>query len=473
MIHRRLAARAALVLTLSTLAASLPAKDLPRRAGLGLNMLTGAAAPPTGAAVDRVFPGMTAERLGLRPGDTILAVGGKPVAGNADVIAYAGTLTDGMPVDIRVRRGGKEMNLRGKAIGRARETYPNAKVDYGAVPFRGGGIRDIMLTPAGAKDPPVVFLIPGYSCASVEPLTPDHPYRRLGEELVARGIAYYRVEKPGMGDSAGGPVCTEIDFATELDAFRTAYKHLVKVRGVNPDRIFMFGHSLGGMQAPLLATETPPRGVAAFGTVLRNWADYVHEVGAYQGFLFYGEDVGESVAGSERSRELRRRFYFGWEAPAQIAASDPQAAEALRNMGWDGGVHTLGRSYKFNQDLAHLPLSAAWRDSKTNVLAMYGESDMVALHDEDHRLIADIADYNRPGTGRFVQIPRTGHGMEEIGNRAEVRDKARAAGSLPDGPFNPAVADALAAWIKQAMAEPPVCTRTFPARAPSPAITRG
>jgi pimeloyl-ACP methyl ester carboxylesterase len=312
----------------------------------------------------------------------------------------------------------------------------------------------------------VLFLIPGYSCASIEPPTPTHPYRRLGEELVARGIAYYRVEKPFVGDSKGSGNCNDIDFATELDSFRTAYDHLIKVRGVDPDRIFMLGHSLGGIQAPLLAVQNPPRGVAAFGTVLRNWADYHHDIDVFQSYLFRGADPGQEAAGAERNREILRRFYFGREAPSAIAAGSPQDAEAVRNiLSWDGRERTIGgRSYKFNQDLAHLPLIAAWRDAKTNVLALYGESDIVALNGEDHRLIADIADFYRPGTGSFVEIAATGHGMEVIGNRKEVREKTRAAGSVPTGPFNPAVADALAAWIKEAMARPAVRTQIYPSR---------
>jgi pimeloyl-ACP methyl ester carboxylesterase len=358
------------------------------------------------------------------------------------------------------------MNLRGKAIGRPFERYANAKTDYGSVPFRQGKLRDIMVTPDGAAKPPVLFLIPGYPCTSIEPPTPTHPYRRLGEELVARGIAYYRVEKAYVGDSKGPGDCNDIDFATEMDSFRTAYNHLIKVRGVDPDRIFMLGHSLGGMQAPLLAAERPPRGVAAFGTVLRNWADYHHDLDVIQSYLFRGADPGEEAAGAERNRELRRRFYFGREAPAAIAAGDPQMAETLRTiLNWDGAERTIGgRSYKFNQDLAHLPLMAAWRDAKTNVLALYGESDIVALNGEDHRLIADIADFYRPGTGSFVEVPGTGHGMDLIGNRKEVREETRASGSVPAGPFNPAVVNALAAWIKDALARPAVRTQTYPSR---------
>jgi hypothetical protein len=460
--------RAILPLLMLAAAAGGRAEDLPRRASLGLAMTPPAAGATQGPVVDRVYPDQTAERLGLKQGDVILSVGGKPAPDSATVVAYARTLNAGDPVDIRILRAGKQMRLRGAAVGRPFERYRNAITDYGSVPFREGKLRDILVTPEGSAQPPVLFLLPGYACASIEPQTPNHPYRRLGEELVARGIAYYRIEKPYLGDSTGTADCNEIDFATELDAFRTGYNHLVKIRGVDPDRIFMLGHSLGGMQAPLIAAESPPRGVAAFGTVLRNWADYHHDIDVFQSFLFAGADPAEEAAGAERNRELLRRFYFGRETPAAIAAGNPQDAEALRNLlSWDGRERTLGgRSYKFNQELAHLPLTRAWRDVKTNVLALYGESDIVALNDEDHRLIADIADFYRPGTGRFVEVPGTSHSMELVGTRTEVREKTRAAGRVPNGPFNPAVVDALAAWIKDAMTRPPVRTQTYPTREP-------
>ena len=77
--------------------------------------------------------------------------------------------------------------------------------------------------------------------------------------------------------------------------------------------------------------------------------------------------------------------------------------QALREaMSWDGGERVLGRHYKFTQDLAH-SRSRAWRDSRTNVLAIYRESGIVALFDEDHRMFADIANHYRPGSGRYVR----------------------------------------------------------------------
>lgn len=438
------------------------AADLPRKASLGLRL---APAPQgnAGVLVEEVISGQTGAALGVRKGDIVHAAGGRPVASVPEVIAYAATLAGGDRVDLRVHRGGEDLAIAGKALPRPREQWSGASVDYGAVAFRGGHLRDILVTPAGVKDPPVLFLIQGFSCATMESGDPSHPYRRLGEEMIARGIAYYRVEKPNMGDSRDGPDCAAIDFAAEMEAFRSAYRHLTGTRGVSPDRIFMFGHSLGGIQAPLLAAEQAPRGVAAYGTVLRNWADYHRNVDTFQSYLFSGADPVEAAAGAERNRDMFRLYYFERKDPRSIAAARPDLAAALREtLGWDGGERMLGRHWKFMQDLAHLPLMAAWRDTKSNVLSLYGESDVVAVFGTDHELLADIVNWYRPGTARYAMIPGTDHGMTLVGDRQELRRKTIAAGQPPEGDFNPAIAEAVAVWIRESMARPPV--RTLPER---------
>jgi pimeloyl-ACP methyl ester carboxylesterase len=431
------------------------AVELQRKASLGVRM---APAPPgtTGVRIAGVLGG-TARTIGLRADDIVTSAGGKPLASAGELAAYAGALRTGDRVEIDALRGGKPIHLRGKAQPKPLETYGDAIVDYGAVPFRGGLLRDILVSPKGVANPPVVYLIQGFSCASIESAEPNDAYRRLGEELVKRGVAYYRVEKPGLGDSAGTPQCVDIDFDTELEAFRDAYKHLIKARGFDPDRIFMFGHSLGGMEAPLLAAETPPRGVAVYGTVFRNWADYHLDIDRYQTFFASGTDPVDAAAATERDRDLIRRFYFEKESPTEIAAANPAYGEAMRELlGWDGGDHAFGRNYKYMQAFSALPLAAAWRSTRSNVLAAYGESDIVAIDDRDHKMIAEVADFYRPGTGRFVQIAGTTHGMELVGNRREYREKAMKLGRPPNGPFNPEIAAVLADWIQQSMTKPPV-----------------
>ena len=452
------------VLTFAALvAAAAPATAaLQRRASLGIEMgregQTG-----HGATVTRIVPGGTAAALGVRVGDIVVHAGDETIATPAELVAYAGRLHGGEPVSLTIRRGTRQLVLRGPAVARPLESFAGAHVDYGAVDFAGGQLRDILVTPDGVAAPPIIYLVQGFSCATME----LPAYHRLGEELVRRGIGFYRVEKPGMGDSEGGAPCTSIDYATELDAFRTAYRHLTDARGIGADRIFMLGHSLGGLEVPMLAAERPPRGVAVYGTVLRNWADYHLQLNQVQDYLFTGADLAQLGAQTDNIRDVFRRFYFLRESPATIAAADPAYPAALRDsFGWDGGQNMFGRNFKYMQDLSRQPIIASWQAARTNVLALYGESDMVALFDIDHRLVADLANFLRPGTVRYVEIPRTGHGMDVIGNRQEVRARARADGAVPQGEFNPAVADALAAWIHDSMASPPVRER-FPAPAAS------
>jgi len=445
------------------LAAAPAAAELPRRAQLGIVM------PPArqqgqGAVVAEVVPGGTAAALGLRPDDAIVRIDDRPVTRPQDIGPALTRFVGGTPIRLTVRRGGREQVLRGRGVARPLDAYPGATVSYGAVPFRGGQLRDILVTPDNVANPPIVYLLQGFSCVTIE----NALYHRLIEELLKDGIGFYRVEKAGIGDSAGGVNCVDIDFATELDGFRAAYNHLSQARGIEADRIFMLGHSMGGFQAPFLAAERAPRGVAIYGAGLRNWADYNLDVIRFQSFLLFGQDPAAAAEQAESYREALRRFYFGREAPAAVAAGSEVNARALREaVAWDGGERVLGRHYKFTQDLAHQPLTAAWRDARTNVLAMYGEADIVALFDEDHRIIADMANHYRPGSGRYVEIARTGHPMDIVGDRLELRRRVVETGGLPSGEFNPEVAQALAGWIRESMARP--AWRTVAATRPNPA----
>ncbi len=75
-----------------------------------------------------------------------------------------------------------------------------------------------------------------------------------------------RVDKPGTGESEGPP-CAEGGFREELAGYRAALRVLRTNPAVDPDRIFLFGESLGGFMAPLLARETHVAGISTYGTI--------------------------------------------------------------------------------------------------------------------------------------------------------------------------------------------------------------
>jgi glutaredoxin 3 len=75
---------------------------------LGLRVKDG----PSGVLVDSVRPGSLAERAGLRPGDTILTADGAPVRSSDDLVAAAGRLAAGVPVELVARRDGQTVRAR-------------------------------------------------------------------------------------------------------------------------------------------------------------------------------------------------------------------------------------------------------------------------------------------------------------------------------------------------------------------------
>lgn len=93
----------------------------------------------------------------------------------------------------------------------------------------------------------------------------------LARALAAEGFDVLLLEYRGYGGNPSSP--TEEGLAADV---RAAYRHLVEHRGVPPERLVLFGESLGGAVLARLATERP---VAAL--VLRSPFTSLADVGAH------------------------------------------------------------------------------------------------------------------------------------------------------------------------------------------------
>lgn len=447
-----------LAIALSAMAAVLAApafaEPLPRQATLGVAIAPSPKAD--GALVQDIRWADAARAFGLRPGDVIVSVNGAATPTPAKVIEALAGKPAGMKAKIEVRRDGKLETLSGTLVGRPVETFANGSVKLSEVPFEGGQLREFFVTPPGGAEGPVLFIIQGYTCDSVETTAPDSSHRLLIDGLLKRGISTYRVEKPGAGDSRAPKPCTTIDFETELRAFDAGYKSLIEKHGVSPDRIFLLGHSLGGIEAPIMASRNAaPRGVAVYGTVARNWYDYMLDVFGYQAFIGRSGDPAEGEAAAERLRGPLAKVYLEGKSPDAVEAANPADGKVFRDLfGWTGGDLIFDRDYRFWQQLSTRPMLAPWKDTKSDVLVVFGQSDLAAIDDRDHRLITDVVNHYRPGTARFVSVPGTGHGMKFEPLRQTPGVEA------PKPTFNTDLIAIFGDWIENAMRMPPVSTRT-------------
>ncbi|WP_299985564.1 alpha/beta fold hydrolase [uncultured Pontibacter sp.] len=402
-----------------------------------------------GAFVRRVIPNSTAAALKLQVGDVIVRVNGTPVNNYMDVPAMARQFRTGESVTLDLNLKGKQTTVKGKVQPMPFETDPNAEVRYGEVPLPDNRYaRSILKKPKGKGRFPTVFFVQGYGCSSLDNLPAEDPQRQLIDGLVARGYAVFRMDKPGSGDSQGSKPCTEIGYQEELEAFTAGLKLLKQDPAVDPENVFLFGHSLGGNTAPLMAAKEKVKGLMVYGITGKPWFEYLLEVYRDQRTLL-GADYVQVDQDMRTVVPLLYEFMILKKNPEELA-KNPAYRSALENiMDYDGQGHLYGRHYTFLQDLQDLPMSQAWRDANAYTLAIYGEADVAALDPSGAQLVVSLVNSYYPGKATFELLPRTDHGFMEVGTMQEhVKRRGSAEEDAFRPRFNQKLVELVDTWMK-------------------------
>lgn len=281
---------------------------------------------------------------------------------------------------------------------------------YGVLETRDGTrLRTVLTRSTGSRGRlPAILFVQWLSCASIElPASKDDGWSRMLRR-VARdsGAVMMRTEKAGVGDSEGGP-CAELDYETELDHHRDALAALRRSEHVDPERIVVFGASMGGNMAPLVAEGQDVAGIMVWGGGAHTW---------FERTLAFERRAKEfnGIPAAELDRYIKKLALFlsGYllnaRTPDAIAERDPDLAGIWTQIVGTGDGTQYGRPLAFHQQAQAQNWPAAWAAVRAPVLALYGEYDWFESEDA-HRLVADIVNRQHPGQGRFVVIPGTDH----------------------------------------------------------------
>lgn len=414
------------------------AQTLPRRAFFGVRMenITDETArvmnlpAVKGVLVSNIIPGSTAEAAGLQRGDVWLALNGQEINSPNEGVAVLRQLREGDKFRYKYLREGKEYEKEAVLKPFPRESYADFDLEYSAVKSGEAQLRALISRPQKPGKLPAVLFVQGVGCYSIDtPLDTNTSEIQLLNYLTRQGFVTMRVDKQGMGDSWGIP-CADLDFDTEGEGYRSALLQLRSLDYVDPNRVFIIGHSMGGVFAPMLARDAPVRGIVAYGTMGEKFMDY---------FANSRRTIAEALEMSPTETEeyvrqncdCFRPYFEKGTSFADIIAANPACREMLGD---------LGRSTAFWQQLYRLDIPALWSDYSGKALAAWGKADYISVRAE-HQHIADLVNRAHPGNGTFLELENCDHGMHTVASM-QLAAQGQASG------YNPVVSEAIGKWLK-------------------------
>ncbi|MGH8129689.1 MAG: alpha/beta hydrolase family protein [Steroidobacteraceae bacterium] len=314
-------------------------------------------------------------------------------------------------------------------------------------------LRTLMTRPAGTTGKlPAILFVQWLSCDSIElPESQKDGWSRMLRRLAQdSGMVLMRTEKAGVGDSEGES-CASLDYEIELGHHRAALEALRRSEFVDPERIFIFGASMGGNMAPLVAAGEQIAGVMIWGGGARSWFERT------LGFERRAKEMsGLPAAVLDAYMRSLTRFLVAYlldrKDPATIAREQPALADVWGRIVGTEGNSQYGRPLAFHQQAAAQDWAGAWERVDAPVLVLHGGYDWFE-EAAAHRLVADIANRRGAERGEFLEIAGTDHHFERFTD-------AKAAFRGEGGVINSDVAvNAMLHWLRE-RALPVVASRS-------------
>lgn len=278
-----------------------------------------------------------------------------------------------------------------------------------------------------------MLFIGGIGCYSFDAAgAPPGAYTQLLYHFTRRGFVTVRVEKSGMGDSEGAP-CPTVDLNNEAVGYAAALHAMEQYPYVDPTRVFLFGHSIGGIEAPMIAAhDTTVRGVVAMSTVGIAWFEY--ELDNLRRQLVLQGIAPDSVDRAMRVKErCMHALLVERRTLDQVIGSDSTCRPYVQYP-----AHST-----YMQQVNAQDIGALWRAVRAQVLVVYPTSDFITS-EQEHRYLVDAINAMHPGHATFATVPGIDHYLApEESMTASIKDSRGPAAR----PFSTAAFPVIDAWL--------------------------
>jgi pimeloyl-ACP methyl ester carboxylesterase len=323
---------------------------------------------------------------GIQKGDTILLFNEKRIENSMQWENMLAGFREGDRYDLTIKRADKTLKQSITFTALPKENWPGLETEYSYVTVGGKKARVIVTYPTQPKnDQPqaTIFILSGLSCSSMElsGLPRKSGWGLLLEDLVTKsGMITMRVEKFGVGDSEG--ICSESDFNTDIEIYRSALRALFDNKRVDRNRVVLFGSSMGSMQAAIVANEFPVKAVVASGTFIKSWYEHMLEI---ERRIMEMSGVSFSII-QDRSMKYAELYY---DALVKGKTFKEIVGEKsyLNEVNTQGDAHLYGRPLSYYQQLQQINVPSYWEKIKVPVLIHYGTNDWIMTKEDNDMLI--------------------------------------------------------------------------------------
>ncbi|MEM6476441.1 MAG: prolyl oligopeptidase family serine peptidase [Pseudomonadota bacterium] len=304
--------------------------------------------------------------------------------------------------------------------------------------------------PEGEAPHPAILFLQGYPCRTAAPDDPRNLSRnKLIASFVEAGYLVHIAEKPGLGGGASTKACKDLLYQEEVAAFQSVLDQLLQNAEVDADNLYIFGHSMGGQTAPLIARDRKVKGIITYGIHAKPWFEFMIDITRAQ-----AERLGMDPVTANKETATVIPFLYD----LMIEKKEWSYLKANHKAGLSVGVfrgeegYLNGRYYTFWASLNDAAFIDAWADFDGKVLALYGEYDIASISAEGAQRIARTVNYHKPGHATAQIVPKTGHGFATLDASFEDylsrRLTAEWAGEQEAALFNPAVPDRVIKWLE-------------------------
>jgi alpha-beta hydrolase superfamily lysophospholipase len=396
-----------------------------------------ALADARGVVVSLVVPGSSADQAGLAAGDVITRYGGTEVPDFAALAAVTGRFFAGDTVGLEVIRDHGVVATTLVLGAPPRETADGIDVEYTCFESDGTRLRAVLTSPTESRGKrlPALLMVSALGSARLIAAPGYSAQREIAYAASRAGFRVLRFELRGSGDSEGEDYHTS-DFDREAADNLAAFDYLAGRDDVDPGKVFVQGHSTGGMIAAIVASRRETAGLVASCTIGRTFYERSLETLRLQSELG-GDTAAETDAMLCRYIDLMTAAARGDSLPA-ILKHSPELAQYVNpnNRIMDD------RNLDYWREQLNLNLPEVYGQVTEPVLIVYAACDFLTqLACHEHIRDVLVASGNPDVT--LAVVPETDHAY------AFARDKAESYANYPTRNFtpNPEPVTRLVAWL--------------------------